>query len=68
VILFHGNVKVFWHVDPLLGKDHKISNYTTAVAKQWLSSDRVFAESDTNLTIALQQRNGVFHVVRVEIV
>jgi hypothetical protein len=23
-----------WHVDPLLGNDHKISNYTTAVTRQ----------------------------------
>jgi hypothetical protein len=30
-----------WHVDPLLGNDHEISNYTTAVTRQWHgNSDR----------------------------
>jgi hypothetical protein len=24
---------MLWHVDPLLGNDHEISGYTTAVAK-----------------------------------
>jgi hypothetical protein len=24
---------ILWHVDPLLGKDKEISNYTTAIAK-----------------------------------
>lgn len=24
---------LLWHVDPLLGSDRKISNYTTAIAK-----------------------------------
>jgi hypothetical protein len=27
------SLKVLWHVEPLLGNDRKISNYTTAVAK-----------------------------------
>jgi hypothetical protein len=25
-----------WHIDTLLGKDREISNYTTAVPRQWL--------------------------------
>jgi hypothetical protein len=32
---------IFWHVDPLLGNDPEMSNYTTAVAKEWpLNSNR----------------------------
>jgi hypothetical protein len=27
------NVIILWHVDPLLGNDHEISNYTAAIAK-----------------------------------
>jgi hypothetical protein len=27
-------MNILWHVDPLLGDDHEISNYTTAVTKQ----------------------------------
>jgi hypothetical protein len=30
------DIKVLWHVDPLLENDGKISSYTTAVAKEWL--------------------------------
>jgi hypothetical protein len=26
-------ILILWHVDPLLGNDHEIGNYTTAVAK-----------------------------------
>jgi hypothetical protein len=29
-------IYVLWHVDLLLGNDREISNYTSAVAKQWL--------------------------------
>jgi hypothetical protein len=54
------------HADQLLGNDSKISNYTTAVARQWLSSDHVGTPTDTNATIALQERNGVFCEVRAE--
>jgi hypothetical protein len=35
---------------------------TTAVARKWLSSDHVVTPTDTNTTIALQQRNGVYYV------
>jgi hypothetical protein len=27
-------MNILWHVDPLLGDDHEISNYTTAVTRQ----------------------------------
>jgi hypothetical protein len=39
---------------------------TTAVATLWLSNDHVVT-SNTNVTIALQQRNGVFYAVRAEV-
>jgi hypothetical protein len=39
---------------------------TTAVARQMLSSNHVGTAIDTNGTIALQQRNGVFCAVRAE--
>jgi hypothetical protein len=39
---------------------------TTAIAMQWLSSDHVVTPTDTNATIALQQRNGVFNEIRAE--
>jgi hypothetical protein len=58
---------ILWYVDTLLGNDHEISNYTTPVARQWLSSDHVVTPTDMNATIALQQRNGVFYAVHVEI-
>jgi hypothetical protein len=31
---------ILWHVDPLLGNDREISNYTTAVAKLWPCKQR----------------------------
>jgi hypothetical protein len=34
-----------WHVDPLLGNNHEICNYTTAVAKYWLCKQRPLAGS-----------------------
>jgi hypothetical protein len=39
---------------------------TTAVARQWLSSDDVVSPTYTDATTALQQRNGVFSAVRAE--
>jgi hypothetical protein len=39
---------------------------TMAVARKWLSSDHMVTPADTNATIALQQRNGVFYAVRAE--
>jgi hypothetical protein len=39
---------------------------TTAVARQWLSSNYVGTPTDRNATIAQQQRNGVFCAVRAE--
>jgi hypothetical protein len=52
-----------WHVDPLLGNDGEITNRTTAVARQWLSSDYVGTPTYTNATTAQQQRNGAFCAV-----
>jgi hypothetical protein len=60
------NILINDHVDPLLGNGHEISNYTTAVARQWLSSDHVGTPTNTNTTIAQQQRNGVFCAVHAE--
>jgi hypothetical protein len=40
---------------------------TTAVTRQWLSSDYVVTPTDMNTTIALQQRNSVFCAIRAEI-
>jgi hypothetical protein len=35
IILFNDALSIIlWHVDPLLGNDREISNYTTAVTKQ----------------------------------
>jgi hypothetical protein len=36
------------------------------IASQWLSNHHVVTPTDTKTTIALQQRNGVFYVVRAE--
>jgi hypothetical protein len=38
----------------------------TVVATQWLSSDHMVNLTVTNVTIALQQWNGVFYAVRDE--
>jgi hypothetical protein len=40
---------------------------TTAATRQWLSRDHVVTPTDTNATIALKQRNGVFYAVRAEV-
>jgi hypothetical protein len=39
---------------------------TMAVARKWLSSDHVVTPTDTNITIALQQRNRVLYAVHAE--
>jgi hypothetical protein len=39
---------------------------TAAIARQWVSSNHVGTETDTNATIALQQRNGILYAVRAE--
>jgi hypothetical protein len=62
LILLH---RLLSHVDPLLGGDRVLSNCTTAVARQWLSSDHLGNPTDTNVIIAPKQRNGVFCAVRV---
>jgi hypothetical protein len=55
-----------WHEDPLLGNGREIGNYTTAVARQWLSSDHVGTPTDMKAKVALQQSNYVFCEVRAE--
>jgi hypothetical protein len=50
----------------LLGNDREISDYKTAVARQWLGRDHVVTRSDTNVTIVLQQRNNIFYAGRVK--
>jgi hypothetical protein len=37
-----------------------------AVARKWLSSDHAVIPTETNATIALQQRSGVFYAVHAE--
>jgi hypothetical protein len=61
-----------WQVDLLLGNDHKISNYTTAVSKgmalqttavarQWLSSDHMVTPTDTNATMGVTVKRCFLH-------
>jgi hypothetical protein len=61
---------ILWHVDSLLANDRKISNYTTAVAnvmalqttaitKQWLSSDRMGTQQ-TRMQQGHSNRGTVF--------
>jgi hypothetical protein len=58
---------MLWSVDPLLGNYTKVMALETmAVASQWLSSDHVATPTDTNATMAQQQRIGVICAVRVE--
>jgi hypothetical protein len=39
---------------------------TMAVARKRLNSDHMIAPTDTNVIIALQQRNGVSYAVRAK--
>jgi hypothetical protein len=52
----------------MLGNDREISNYTTVVAKQWVTSSQVGTPTDKNGTIEHQQMNGVFCAIRADIV
>jgi hypothetical protein len=45
---------LMWHVDPLPGNNREVSNYTTAVARQWLSRDHVVTQTDMNATICTE--------------
>jgi hypothetical protein len=40
---------------------------TTAVARQWLSTNDVVNPTDMKATISLQQSNSVFYAVRAEL-
>jgi hypothetical protein len=39
---------------------------TTSVARQWLTSDHVGTPTDTNATISVQQKKGVFCEIRTK--
>jgi hypothetical protein len=52
-------------VEPLLWSDREINKYTRVVYRKRLGK-HVPAETDTNTTMAHQQRNGVFCEVRAE--
>jgi hypothetical protein len=71
----HTYINILWLVDPLLGNNHKISNYTTATAKQWLCKQRpllgngwvaiTWASQQTWMEQWIQQqRNSVLCAVR----
>jgi hypothetical protein len=60
-------IHILWQVEPLLGNDCEISNYTKAVVRQWLSSRHVGTLTDTNVVTAQQQRNSVFCVLLAKI-
>jgi hypothetical protein len=49
-----------WQAEPLL------DDYKAAVDRLLLISGHVVTPTDTNATIALQHRNGVFYAVRAE--
>jgi hypothetical protein len=51
-VIIHEYLIILWHVDPLLGNDREMNSYTTAVARQWLSSDHVGIQTDANATVA----------------
>jgi hypothetical protein len=42
-----------WHADPLLCNDCKLSNYTTALARQWLNSNHSKTHECNNSTATL---------------
>jgi hypothetical protein len=51
-----------WHVDPLLGGDREIGDYTAAIARQWpVNNNNVPCQ-----WLRMQQRNSVFCVVHAE--
>jgi hypothetical protein len=52
---------ILWHVEPLLGNDRHISNYTTAVANNASPNKHV-----STATIALQWKNSVLYAGRAE--
>jgi hypothetical protein len=67
-----------WYGDPLLGKNHEISSYTPAVAKEWLCKQRLLLGNGcvaitwaSQLTRTQQwiqrQRNGVFCAVCADV-
>jgi hypothetical protein len=58
-------ILILYRVQPLLCNDHKIGRYTRAVSRQLLG-EHVTTATGTNATMAQQQRNGVFCVVRAE--
>jgi hypothetical protein len=54
-----------WRVEPFPFNDREMNGYTMAVSEQRLGK-HVPAGTDTNVTMVQQQLNGVFYVVRAE--
>jgi hypothetical protein len=42
---------IFWHADPSLGNDNYMSRHTTAIARQWSSSDHMGIPTNVNATM-----------------
>jgi hypothetical protein len=40
---------------------------TTAIDRQWLSTDHVVTHTDTNIRVVLQQRNSIFYVASAKL-
>jgi hypothetical protein len=59
-----GTQIILWYVDPLQGKDREISNYTKPLLGN--GSAKRHERNSLRRTVALQQRSGVFYVVRIE--
>jgi hypothetical protein len=56
-------VKIIWHIDPLLGGDREIGQYTAAVAMQRPENDNrrlVFSALSAKQKLNKKERNGVF--------
>jgi hypothetical protein len=60
-------ILVICYENPMLSNGLELSNFITAVASQWLSCDHVFTPANTNATLLLQQRNGVFYAIGSDI-
>jgi hypothetical protein len=59
------SLKVLWHINPLLGIDGEVGNYTAAISRKRLSKNHVGTPTDTNAKKA-QQQKGVFFAIRAE--
>jgi hypothetical protein len=41
---------ILWHIDPFVDDDGEITSNTTAVSREWLSSDHVGYPTESNST------------------